>query len=416
MLTLAGCRVDLQSPPHDGAASTTELDGIPSFDPTWYTIRNDAEELRGRIIQRDRSLAVRPESGGGSGGRGGSAGVASLATQLVLVGEVPSPVVDGHVVQASDIDLDPSFRIATVAYGTAGPDRAGALQVIDYADPARPRLLSEVLFHGADVHAVVRVGSFYYVGVARDGQDAPAAIEELRTFSSGVFPTGLRRSVPSHAVTDLAATGTHIAATCGDANGGVSYLARQGLVLASFAPMHDLRAVAVSPAGELFCVAGGATAHVSRWSTPALVLLGRTGVAGYAYPETKGTIEVFGSYSYLGTGDGGFQVLDADGALLDRVDNPVVAGLAPDLAVTNAVSIRTDLAFLASGACGVRVVDLGRWNPAAPPGTTTGLTVLGSIDFSEGISSNMVKARGAILLVAAGTGGVKIVRLLESAS
>jgi hypothetical protein len=375
----------------------------------------DAVALRARLKQRDAALAIRPE-GAAARGRGGAGQWTASGAQLVLVGEVAPPVVDGHVVQASDIDFDTSFRIAAVAYGTAGPARAGALQVIDFSDAARPRLLSEVQFHGADVHAVVRVGSYYYVGVARDGEDAPAAVEELRTHSSGVFPTGLRRALPSYAVTDLAASGTDLIATCGDAGGAVVRLLRAGLSIAAVAPVDDARAVAFAAGGEVRAVNGGAGASILRYSLPDLGLMARVAADGFRMPESKGTIEVVGGWSFVGAGDGGFQVVDAGGQVQDRIDNPVAAEFAPELVVANAATARGNLAFVANGAFGVRVVDLGRWNPAAPPGTTAGLTVLGSIDFPDGISSNMVKARTNVLLVAAGTGGVKLVRILESPS
>jgi hypothetical protein len=78
--------------------------------------------------------------------------------------------------------------------------------------------------------------------------------------------------------------------------------------------------------------------------------------------------------------------------------------------------VRGNLAIVACGALGVKVVDLGQWNPAAPAGTASGLTVLGTLDFPDGLSSNMVKARSTVLVVAAGTGGVKLVRMTDPPS
>jgi hypothetical protein len=411
-LGLAGCAADPQAPSRDDLrTSIVELGESPGFDPSRYTVHNDPSYLGGRLTPQNRPLVVRREAEPGRGH--GAFTDAVLPTQLVLVGEVASPVVDGHVVQASDVDLDTSTRIAVVAYGTAGPAHAGAVQVIDFADAAHPRLVSEILFHGADVHAVVRVGSYYYAGVARDATDTPAAVEELRTFSGGVFPTGLRRQLPSFAVTDLAAVGNDVMATCGDRDGGLAHLVRPVLQLSSFAPANDARGVAFGPAGEVRVVSGGAAPDLSRFATPGLALLAKAPVDGLRYAQTKGTIEVVGSWSYVGAGDGGFQVRDADGALLDQVANPASAQVAPELAVTNAVSVRGNLAFLACGALGVRVVDLGRWNPAAPAGTTAGLVVVGTIEFPDGVSSNMVKARSTILVVAAGNGGVKLVRMTD---
>jgi hypothetical protein len=79
--------------------------------------------------------------------------------------------------------------------------------------------------------------------------------------------------------------------------------------------------------------------------------------------------------------------------------------------VTNAVSVTGSLAFVAAGARGVQVVDLGNWNPSAPGSAGHGLTLLGELQFEDGFSSNMVKARSTTLVVAAGRGGVELVTM-----
>jgi hypothetical protein len=69
------------------------------------------------------------------------------------------------------------------------------------------------------------------------------------------------------------------------------------------------------------------------------------------------------------------------------------------------------LGYVAAGALGIQVVDLGRWGTV---GATTGLRVLGQLGFEDGFSSNMVKARSNIMVVAAGRGGLELVRLTQT--
>jgi hypothetical protein len=81
-------------------------------------------------------------------------------------------------------------------------------------------------------------------------------------------------------------------------------------------------------------------------------------------------------------------------------------------AVTNAVSVDHHLAFAAAGPAGVQVVRLGRYRcDGLEAGETEGLRLLGRLTLEDGASCNMIKARNNVLIVAAGSGGVKIVTM-----
>jgi len=389
-----GCSFDPQAPPAPA--------GVPGVG---YEIRQDAAYLAGRLQARDEPLALRsPE------GRAAAPGTASSSVGLTLVGELAPPVVAGHVVQACDIDVAPLGRSATVAYNFAGPTAAGAAQIVDFTDPARPRLVAEVVFPRADVDAVVRRGSYIYCGVATDDPAVPGAahLVEFRQISSGLVGTQRDLPLPSASVTDLAGDGDWLAATVGAHGGGVALVNRVSLQVTSFADWLDARACSFDPAGHLVTLASTGWA---RRAVPSLGVEAAADIDGLRHAGAKGTVEVHGSLSYVAAGEGGFQVLGADGALLDGLANNAQAGLGAELCVTNAVSVLNGLAFVAAGALGVRVVDLGRWSAAEPDPSAGGLALLGEIDFGDEVSSNMVCARGNTLVVAAGLGGVKLVRM-----
>jgi hypothetical protein len=331
---------------------------------------------------------------------------------LFLVGELLPPEVDGHRVQANDIDLDPTTRTAVIGYNMAGDVFAGAMQVVDFRDAARPVLLAEVLFHDADVSAVLKKGTFYYAGLACGDPTlpTPAVLREFRQFTAGFGSTGQWLQLPSWAVTDLASTGNAVVAACGAANGALVHVDRTTMRAVASVSEIDARAVCFDASGDLLGACG--TGMLVRRALPDLAERARASIVGYGQAGAKGTIEAAGGRVFLGAGDGGFQVRDLDGNLLEALDNRSFENAWANLAVTNAASVRGNLAFVAAGALGVQVVDLGRWTPGVDPnGGGSGLVVLGEIDFGDDVSSNMVKARSDILLVAGGLGGVKLVRM-----
>jgi hypothetical protein len=328
--------------------------------------------------------------------------------RLTLVGEVEPPSVDGMVVQANDVDI--SGHTAVVAFNFAGDVFAGAVQVIDFPQPDRPELVSEVLYRDADVDAVSMEGSHLYVGMGSDDPmlASPALLTELELTDKGLERTESWLDLPSYAVTDLAVYGNDLMASVGAEGGGIAYIERNKLQLVRFVPLADARGVvADNDAAMSVC---GTTPAFLKHGLPGMDVRARVGVAGYRYPNAKGTLEVAGGRCYLGAGDGGFQVRSADGELLAMLTNGELSNVAPELMVTNAVSVDRNLAFVAAGALGVKVVDLGRW--CTDGGSSDqGLRVLGQIGFEDGASSNMVKTKNNILVVASGLGGVKLVRM-----
>jgi hypothetical protein len=113
----------------------------------------------------------------------------------------------------------------------------------------------------------------------------------------------------------------------------------------------------------------------------------------------------------LGAGDGGFQVRNWDGALLASLRPMVTGDTDPSSAVVNAVTVDKDQAFLAAGSAGVLVVNLGRYRSDDIVGSDGGLLLQGTLGLEVGASCNMIKCRNDILVVAAGTGGVKLISM-----
>ena len=415
---LMGCGAQAPQSPIDPVGSRP----VPAaLDLNNVRIENDPAVLESRMTRGAVPLTVAPKGVSGVQVAAKSADERVIGVRLTQVATVAAPTVDGHVVQANDIEI--SGNTALVAYNFAGDVFAGAVQAIDFSHPEHPVLVSEVLYRHADVNAVTLQGSDVFIGLASDDAtlSTPALVERLKlTGGSGLSQTGQWVDLPSWAVTDLAVHGDDVAAGVGAQNGGVALLRRNDLTLQRFAAAFDVRGVAMASNddhktaddGVGVMSVCGQPGMMLQHGLPALTVAAGTPVVGYGVDAAKGTIEYAGHLCYLGAGDGGFQVRNPGGSLLAQLGNGEFGNHAPATAVTNAVSVANHLAFVAAGPAGVQVVRLGRYRcDGRESEETAGLRLLGQLALEDGASGNMVKAKNDLLVVAAGSGGVKLVTM-----
>jgi hypothetical protein len=400
---LAGCLANGMAPAPEGVGET------PRLQADRLTVNNDPALLDARVQYLSKPLFIRKETAPGHQIAPPSK---STQVQLTEVGEILPPTVDGHVVQANDIDI--YGKTAVVAYNFAGDVFAGAVQVIDFTQPDRPRLVSEVLFRNADVTSVLLHGNNVYVGQgsADPALRTPALLEEFELGAAGLAPTDRWLDMPSWVVTDLARHGTYVVASVGARDGGVALVDRTGsdLRVVSFAAEDDVRGID-PPDDQSIAAVCGTRPRLGVHGLPGMQMLHTTTVEGYNNPDAKGTIELHDSICYMGAGDGGFQVRRPDGVLLAALHHEDFSKLRPEDMVTNAVSVQGELAFVAGGALGIQVVKVAgarSWAVGGGP-DPDGLEVLGQLGFEDGMSSNMVKSANNVMVVAAGLGGIKLV-------
>src|SRR5262245_1278324 len=126
----------------------------PSLQAGNVMITNDPALLESRLERASAPLDV-VSLGSHRDPKGVS--IESREFSLTLVGTVRSPVVDGRVVQANDVEI--YGQTAVIAYNVAGGEFAGAVQVIDFTNPEHPEIVSEVLYRAADANAVALEGN-----------------------------------------------------------------------------------------------------------------------------------------------------------------------------------------------------------------------------------------------------------------
>ena len=339
--------------------------------------------------------------------------------RLTLASEISPPVVDGQVVQATAI-AQSTGNNAVVSYNMRGEPRLGAIDWVMRLNSSRPELGSSATFNDADVSAVSTNGRDVYMAMASGAPDFafPAVVERLVVDGNRLTLAGNERApLTSFVATSVAAFGGTVYATSGN-TGGVFALAEDDLAPLGDFPLHDARWVAADPAGGRIAVVQGTPGQVSvfaegEFSGGGMTLLNSFPFPGADVPESKSTVEIAGNKAFIAAGPEGVQVMCLDdGAIIGAVPRPDPAqlGLDPSVVVTNAVTVDGDLMFISNGEAGIYVARAAR--PFAESGCLPQeITVAGKLRFDDLESANHVSYRGDYLFVAAGLGGVKVVRV-----
>lgn len=312
---------------------------------------------------------------------------------LTLVAVVDPPVVDGVVLQATDVQWMGGRVFAT--YNTQGDRFLGALQVIDASHPDDPRVLAQAVYRGTDLNRVRVAGRNVYAA----GADALAGgTVEHFTFTGGTLRHATWLPVGSYSATFVDLDGYRAFAASGDRDGGLTLLdvSGDGLSATAFLPLADARWV-----GSL----GGRTVAAVSGTPPTLTVyadVSRPDLPPRQVPVDGARIgaptwaRVHRDHLYLSSDDAGLLVYDlADLREVGRLPTDGNANGA-------ALSMDGKLAFLANGEDGLLMVDVGR--PAHP-------RALAAIDvWDDAGSANAVAVRGHLLALADGLGGVKLLR------
>ena len=143
-------------------------------------------------------------------------------------------------------------------------------------------------------------------------------------------------------------------------------------------------------------------------------LLNTFSFPGANVPEAKTTVDIAGGKAFVAAGPDGVQVVCLDdGQIVGSVPipDPAALGLDPAVVVTNAVSVDKDLLFISNGEAGVYVAQGAEEFKDTACNAQQQITMLGQLQFDDLQSVNHVEFENDYLIIAAGLGGVKVVRV-----
>lgn len=331
---------------------------------------------------------------------------------LSLLAEVLPPIVGGRTLQATSVMIRGNRAI--VGYGMAGPDYLGGVDVFNLTNGTRPRLESQATFNDSDVFDV----SFFDGKVFLAGSTSEPTFEfpstcEVLSLEGNKLGLALsnRLDIRSFVATSTAGSVSRVFSTSGN-TGGLTAVDPVTWTETDYVELDDARWVDV--AGGRVVVAQGTPGRLAVFDELTLALLGTYPFEGADVPESKTTVEVVGGKAFIGAGPGGVQILSVEtGALLGSVPipDPQSLGLDPAVVVTNSVAVDGDLLFISNGEAGVYVAqgeqDFASTGSEAPQN----IELLGRLEVGLLQSVNHIAFKNDHLIVAAGLGGLKIIRV-----
>jgi len=341
------------------------------------------------------------------------------AFSLTLVAQILPPTVAGEVVQATSVSLNRSHR-GLVSYNMRGAPRLGAVDFITKFRWSSPRLTSGLTFDDSDINAVTADGKYIYTAVATDAVDFPypAVMERVRIKGNSLtLEDNVRVPLTSYAGTSVMPGDEIVFATSGN-TGGVFAFEKESLNQLGEFPLHDARWVEWDEDSGRIVVAQGTPGMLSIFEDDAFPDGSMSLINSFPFPgadvaESKSTVEVAGGKAFIAAGPDGVQIMCLDSGLIIGsvpIPDPAFLGLDPAVVVSNAVSVDQELMFISNGEAGVYVAQ-GSESFNDNNCNTQNITVLGKLRFDDLQSANHVAYKSGYLYVAAGLGGVKIIRV-----
>lgn len=390
-------------------------------DQSKIVVENDEGKLAERVHVTNETVIIETNTANKSNfSKPGFAPVASDIT-LTLVAEVDPLSHEGTKLQATEIRIHGNK--AYVSYNTSGEVFLGGVEVFDISNPDAPTLISSVVFTDTDVNGLAVKGSDLYLAAATSAvdYDSPAILRVVKLVDGKLSSETLSKNIPSFAATDVEVFGNDVYVTSGADSGYTTVLSQSDLSVKHSYAMEDARSID-SDSGDIAVIAGsngvaGVSAKLVTFDKITGEYLTSFDLVGANIKHSKSTIEVKKDKAILAMGNGGTQLVClATGEVLKTIDLPVVEGLDASLTVANAATAYKRSVFMANGEAGVYVAVDDENIDAKTCDVGSTLSVIGKLQLdltAEGAtqSVNHIVYRNDMLFIAAGLGGLKVIKV-----
>lgn len=373
---ICSCRVDDDT--------TISLNGTDNS----FEVSNESEVLTSRVSRVNKPIAINLFNS--------ERGSTSPDITLTLVNDIASPKVNGLPLMATSISEHDGGMV--VSYNTAGAVYMGGASIINRNED-NISIQSEVIFSNTDVSHSILVNDQLYLAGAVGDSDTPSMVG-LFTLSNGTINenTYSQMALGGFVATSLINFDANIYATSGagtDSGSGFFELNPSNLTITNQVGLSDPRWSAKLE-NQLF-VQNGIPGSIEIFEGG--INAGSINISD-ADIDAKASFDIADEYLFAGVGRNGVEIFNVDGTFEGNILLPEIAS--PDF-TTNAVAVYGDMVFIANGTRIFVATYLD--NESSSP------EVVGELELGDFESINHIVFQDNYLVVAAGLGGVKVIRL-----
>ena len=320
---------------------------------------------------------------------------------LTLVAQIDPPSGDTSNLTASHVHVVDDY--AYVSYNTVEDGYAGAIDIINIADPASPRLTSRLFYSNADINALKYDGGFVYAAGGVDSEKA--ASTEVNSFLAKIPVNGGRFDIEAgisygfqegYVGTDVAIVNNSVIVTSGK-DGLVVIYDKTSLEVSNEASFEDIRSVAVNDNTYALLDA----VYGVRILDQNLNVLRDISIDADFGTDTKKTLDFYGENVVVSEGPKGAGVYNyTSGAFVEYI--PILIspdGVEEGDIVTNAVAFNDNVLLMANGGAGLCLSEK----------TEDNTDLVGIIALDGSI--NYVETKGDYVFAASGKAGLQIIKL-----
>jgi hypothetical protein len=326
---------------------------------------------------------------------------------LTLVAQIDAPSFTGaENLGATHIHLDGD--VAYVSYNTVEDGYAGAIDIMNVADPNRPALTGRLYYSNADINSIAYDNGFVYAAGGFDSEQstrtdfnsfvAKIPVENGRFNLSAGINYGFQEGFNA---TDVKVRGNEVLVASGG-DGFITAYSKNDLTSLYDAPFADLRSIGL--VGNEVAVLDASEGV--KMLDQNFNVLSTVNINADFGEFSKRTIDISNNRLVVSEGAEGAGVYEANSGNyikhLPILVNP--DGVASQNIVTNAVSINEDVILMANGGAGLSLSEDQGANP----------DLVGIIELNGSI--NFVVSKGDYIFAASGKRGLQIIKMNKPSS